>query len=193
MNRKDASLLIKITEPGSLNCRLRVKELPCDAGLSFTPNHLQSPNHGSSACSCKLSSSDSRCTSLYQHDQGTSCVVPVSSCPDFACGAYLHDLPVQCASFTFGAFLGHLYHRISYYGIAPFIHYVGWNSTCLLQCWGGGLLSHLFLGLPPPMLYSFGPAINYLTVHLIVTLFFQYFPDVCISSPNMMSVTNSNV
>jgi len=27
------------------------------------------------------------------------------------------------------------------------------------------------------MLYSFGPAINYLTVHLLVTLFFQCFPD----------------
>ena len=57
-------------------------------------------------------------------------------------------------------------------------------GTQLLQCWGGGLLSHFLLGVPPPMLYSFGPAINYLTVHLFVTLFFQYFPDVCITLSN---------
>ena len=61
----------------------------------------------------------------------------------------------------------------------PLIVLVG---TQFLQCWGGGLLSHLLLGVPPPMLYSFGPAINYISVHLFVTLFFQYFPDVCVAS-----------
>ena len=43
------------------------------------------------------------------------------------------------------------------------------------------------------MLYSFGPAINYLTVHLFVTLLFHYFPDVCITSLIMISVTNLNI
>ena len=76
--------------------------------------------------------------------------------------------------------------------LRPFVHCVGWNLK-LLQCWGGGLLSHLLLGLPPPMLYSFGPAINYITVHLFVTLFFKHFPDVCIASPIMISVTDLNI
>ncbi|KAJ3501576.1 hypothetical protein NLJ89_g9276 [Agrocybe chaxingu] len=47
----------------------------------------------------------------------------------------------------------------------------------LIMCWGGGILSHFLLGLPPPMLYSFHPAINYITVHLAVTLLFKILPD----------------
>ncbi|KAF8877941.1 hypothetical protein CPB84DRAFT_1966259 [Gymnopilus junonius] len=47
----------------------------------------------------------------------------------------------------------------------------------LIMAWGGGLLSHFWLGLPPPMLYSFHPAINYISVHLFFTLLFQAFPD----------------
>ncbi|KIM43733.1 hypothetical protein M413DRAFT_443638 [Hebeloma cylindrosporum] len=47
----------------------------------------------------------------------------------------------------------------------------------LIMAWGGGILSHLLLGVPPPMLYSFHPAINYISVHLLVTLVFQIFPD----------------
>ncbi|KAF8154520.1 hypothetical protein B0H34DRAFT_716857 [Crassisporium funariophilum] len=47
----------------------------------------------------------------------------------------------------------------------------------LIMCWGGGLLSHFLLGLPPPMLYSFSPSINYITVHLVMTVFFKIFPD----------------
>lgn len=73
---------------------------------------------------------------------------------------------------------------------------VGWYSVPVLQSWGGGLLSHFFLGLPPPMLYSFDPAINYLTVHLLFTLLFQYFPDVCIPFPSivcMISATDQNI
>ena len=76
--------------------------------------------------------------------------------------------------------------------LRPFVDCV-WLELKLLQCWGGGLLSHLLLGLPPPMLYSFGPAINYITVHLFVTLFFKHFPDVCIASPIMISVTDLNI
>jgi len=47
----------------------------------------------------------------------------------------------------------------------------------LIMCWGGSLLSHFLLGLPPPMLYSFHPYINYLTVHLVLTGFFTLFPS----------------
>ncbi|KDR79198.1 hypothetical protein GALMADRAFT_63297 [Galerina marginata CBS 339.88] len=47
----------------------------------------------------------------------------------------------------------------------------------LMMAWGGGLLSHFLLGLPPPMLYSFHPAINYISVHVFFTLLFQIFPD----------------
>ncbi|KAF5310075.1 hypothetical protein D9619_010337 [Psilocybe cf. subviscida] len=47
----------------------------------------------------------------------------------------------------------------------------------LVMAWGGGLISHFLLGLPPPMLYSFHPAINYLSIHLLVTLVHQIFPD----------------
>ncbi|KAF9044262.1 hypothetical protein BJ165DRAFT_188963 [Panaeolus papilionaceus] len=46
----------------------------------------------------------------------------------------------------------------------------------LIMCWGGGLGSSLLLGLPPPMLYSFRPAVNYLTVHLVLTALFSVFP-----------------
>jgi hypothetical protein len=46
------------------------------------------------------------------------------------------------------------------------------------QCWGGGVLTHLLLGLPPPMFYAFGPWINYLTVHFVLTSFFSFFPAV---------------
>ncbi|PPQ97922.1 hypothetical protein CVT26_002984 [Gymnopilus dilepis] len=48
----------------------------------------------------------------------------------------------------------------------------------LIMAWGGGLLSHFWLGLPPPLLYSFQPAINYISVHLFLTLLFQTLPDV---------------
>ncbi|KAJ3571724.1 hypothetical protein NP233_g3566 [Leucocoprinus birnbaumii] len=47
----------------------------------------------------------------------------------------------------------------------------------LIMCWGGGLSTHFLLGLPPPMLYSFGPWINYLTVHLVLTAVFTFFPS----------------
>ncbi|PPQ69709.1 hypothetical protein CVT25_012972 [Psilocybe cyanescens] len=47
----------------------------------------------------------------------------------------------------------------------------------LMMSWGGGLLSHFLLGLPPPMLYSFYPAVNYISVHLVVTLIFKILPD----------------
>ncbi|KAF5354313.1 hypothetical protein D9756_007202 [Leucocoprinus leucothites] len=47
----------------------------------------------------------------------------------------------------------------------------------LLMCWGGGLLTNFMLGLPPPMLYSFGPWVNYLTVHFVLTALFTFFPS----------------
>lgn len=47
----------------------------------------------------------------------------------------------------------------------------------LIMCWGGGLLTNFMLGLPPPMLYSFGPWINYLTVHFVLTALFSFFPS----------------
>ncbi|KAF9451569.1 hypothetical protein P691DRAFT_662872 [Macrolepiota fuliginosa MF-IS2] len=51
-----------------------------------------------------------------------------------------------------------------------------YTAGYLIMCWGGGLLSNFMLGLPPPMLYSFGPWINYLTVHLVLTGLFTFFP-----------------
>ncbi|KAF9465960.1 hypothetical protein BDZ94DRAFT_1306685 [Collybia nuda] len=46
----------------------------------------------------------------------------------------------------------------------------------LIMCWGGTLLTHNLLGVPPPVLHSFHPYINYLTVHLALTYIFQSFP-----------------
>ena len=48
----------------------------------------------------------------------------------------------------------------------------------LITCWAGGVATHLLLGLPPPMAFSFHPYINYLTVHLVLTAFFSAFPSV---------------
>ncbi|TFK36307.1 hypothetical protein BDQ12DRAFT_634386 [Crucibulum laeve] len=47
----------------------------------------------------------------------------------------------------------------------------------LIMCWGGTLITHFMLGLPPPMLYSFHPYINYLTVHVVFTALFSVFPS----------------
>ncbi|KIY52119.1 hypothetical protein FISHEDRAFT_35661 [Fistulina hepatica ATCC 64428] len=48
----------------------------------------------------------------------------------------------------------------------------------LIMCWGGGLISHALLALPPPQLYSFGPYINYLTIHLCFTALTHMFPSI---------------
>ncbi|KAH6909920.1 hypothetical protein BKA70DRAFT_1187691 [Coprinopsis sp. MPI-PUGE-AT-0042] len=48
----------------------------------------------------------------------------------------------------------------------------------LIACWGGGVLTHLIMGLPPPHFYSFHPWINYITVHLVLTALFNVFPNV---------------
>jgi len=37
------------------------------------------------------------------------------------------------------------------------------------QCWGGGIWSHILLGLYPPQLYSIDLWIGYLSVHILVT------------------------
>jgi len=39
----------------------------------------------------------------------------------------------------------------------------------LIFCWGGGLLSHFLLSLPPPQILSAYPTINYLSVHIFIT------------------------
>ncbi|KAK2459976.1 hypothetical protein APHAL10511_007982 [Amanita phalloides] len=52
----------------------------------------------------------------------------------------------------------------------------------LIMCWGGGALSHLFLGLPPPIFYSTDLYINYIAPHLLFTAFFAIFPEL-LNSP----------
>ncbi|KDQ23274.1 hypothetical protein PLEOSDRAFT_1049235 [Pleurotus ostreatus PC15] len=47
----------------------------------------------------------------------------------------------------------------------------------LIMAWGGSVISHILLSLPPPQLYSIQPYINYLTVHFFLTAFFQQFPS----------------
>ncbi|KAF8632670.1 hypothetical protein AX17_004802 [Amanita inopinata Kibby_2008] len=47
----------------------------------------------------------------------------------------------------------------------------------LVMCWGGGVFSHLLLGLPPPVFYSFSPYINYITVHIALTALFSKKPS----------------
>jgi hypothetical protein len=37
------------------------------------------------------------------------------------------------------------------------------------------------------------PSYNYLTVYLCITLFFHYLPDICISSSNMILITDSKI
>jgi hypothetical protein len=46
------------------------------------------------------------------------------------------------------------------------------------KSWGSMLISHFILQLPPPILYNIHPWINYLGVHVILTVFFHFFPDV---------------
>ncbi|KAK0207909.1 hypothetical protein DFS33DRAFT_392136 [Desarmillaria ectypa] len=54
----------------------------------------------------------------------------------------------------------------------------------LIMCWGGMVLSHTLLSLPPPILFSIHPYINYIVPHLAVTLLFAIFPNI-LSSPNL--------
>ena len=49
-------------------------------------------------------------------------------------------------------------------------------SDTRFQCWGGTFLSRNFLGLPQPVVYLIPPYINYVTVHLVLTLVFDVFP-----------------
>ena len=48
------------------------------------------------------------------------------------------------------------------------------------------------LGLPPPMLYSFGPWINYLTVHFVLTALFSFFPSVRSDSLLIILITHTH-
>ncbi|KAG5645663.1 hypothetical protein DXG03_005500 [Asterophora parasitica] len=45
------------------------------------------------------------------------------------------------------------------------------------QTWGGTVITHQLMQLPPPMLYSPNPYTIYLTTHLVMTLFFHLFPS----------------
>ncbi|KAL0958778.1 hypothetical protein HGRIS_014100 [Hohenbuehelia grisea] len=47
----------------------------------------------------------------------------------------------------------------------------------LIMAWGGGVISHILLGLHPAQLYSVHPYINYLAVHFVLTAFCSVFPS----------------
>jgi hypothetical protein len=73
--------------------------------------------------------------------------------------AYPHHLPVQCTLFTFSTFLENIYIYLDillWYVLLRLSFIV---LICILQCGSRGLLSYFLLGLPPLMLYSFGPVI----------------------------------
>ncbi|KAJ7596013.1 hypothetical protein C8J56DRAFT_923826 [Mycena floridula] len=52
-------------------------------------------------------------------------------------------------------------------------HLIGY----LVMCWAGMVGSHVLLGIPPPILYSIHPWINYLGVHLFMTFVFDIHPE----------------
>ncbi|ESK91911.1 hypothetical protein Moror_10467 [Moniliophthora roreri MCA 2997] len=57
---------------------------------------------------------------------------------------------------------------------------IGWKAYLagfLIMSWGGMLGTHFLLNLPPPPLYTIHPYINYLGVHLLLTIVFSVFPD----------------
>ncbi|KAL1757721.1 hypothetical protein FB107DRAFT_272712 [Schizophyllum commune] len=60
------------------------------------------------------------------------------------------------------------------YARMPWATYI---AGYLIMCWGGTLTAHFLCGLPPPQLYSFHPYINYVAVHLALTLLFSVFPQ----------------
>ncbi|KAF9269844.1 hypothetical protein L218DRAFT_850425 [Marasmius fiardii PR-910] len=58
---------------------------------------------------------------------------------------------------------------------------IGWKAYLagyLVMSWGGMLISHFLLNLPPPPLYSIHPYVNYLGVHLLLTLAVSFFPTI---------------
>ncbi|KAG7095220.1 hypothetical protein E1B28_005995 [Marasmius oreades] len=58
---------------------------------------------------------------------------------------------------------------------------IGWKAYLvgyLVMSWGGMLISHFLLNLPPPPLYSIHPYINYLGVHLLLTLAVSSYPTI---------------
>ena len=50
-------------------------------------------------------------------------------------------------------------------------------SGYLIMAWGGSVIAHLLMSLPPPVLYNYQPYINYISVHLLATAFFHAFPN----------------
>ncbi|KAL0072659.1 hypothetical protein AAF712_000422 [Marasmius tenuissimus] len=58
---------------------------------------------------------------------------------------------------------------------------IGWKAYLagyLIMSWGGMLISHFLLNLPPPPIYSFMPYMNYLGVHFLLTFVTTLFPQI---------------
>jgi hypothetical protein len=58
------------------------------------------------------------------------------------------------------------------------------------QAWGGSVITHFLLSIPPPQLYSIHPWINYVGVHLFLTLLFTLLPPVRPKYPPLSSEAN---
>ncbi|KAL0574706.1 hypothetical protein V5O48_007264 [Marasmius crinis-equi] len=57
---------------------------------------------------------------------------------------------------------------------------IGWKAYLagfLIMSWGGMLISHFLLNLPPPPLYTVKPYLNYLSVHFFVTFLTSIYPQ----------------
>lgn len=61
------------------------------------------------------------------------------------------------------------------YGKLPWATYI---AGYLIMCWGGTLTAHFLCGLPPPQLYSIHPYINYVAVHVALTMLVAIFPQI---------------
>lgn len=52
------------------------------------------------------------------------------------------------------------------------------RTLMILKAWAGGVFSQVLLGEYPPQIYSIDPWIVYVSVHVLLTGFFQAFPTV---------------
>ncbi|KAG6908844.1 hypothetical protein DXG01_003010 [Tephrocybe rancida] len=59
----------------------------------------------------------------------------------------------------------------------------------LVMTWGGTVLTHHLLSLPPPMLYATTPYIIYLTTHLLLTLLTSLVPSIL--SPSFLALLDT--
>ncbi|KAJ3837433.1 hypothetical protein F5878DRAFT_216424 [Lentinula raphanica] len=68
---------------------------------------------------------------------------------------------------------------------------LGWKSYiggfCIMS-WGGMVFSHIFLNLPPPVLYAIQPWVNYISVHLIFTAVFSLMPFLVVDADLLSTV-----